>query len=275
MPTIGFLRNTSLSDSAELVAAFRQGLKDAGYVENQNVAVEYRWANNQNDRLPRLISELVHRSVAVILAGGVPAVFAAKDATQTIPIVFSIGGDPVRLGLVASFNHPGGNITGVSFLSTHSFLAKRLEILGQLIPAEAAVGFLGNPKTPNGLEDIHAAQSLAQSTSREIPVLNVASEQDLEPAFARLAELRAGGLIVGGDALFLSRRNQIVALAARYRIPTSYQLREYPAAGGLMSYGAGIADTYPQAGAYAGRILKGDTSKGFDHLRLLITGAVD
>jgi len=257
-PTIGFLRNTSLSDSTELVAAFRQGLKEAGYIENQNVAVEYRWANNQNDLLADLVSELVHRPVAVILAGGNPAAFAAKAATQTIPIVFSIGNDPVRLGLVASLNHPGGNITGVTFLSTTTFLSKRLELLSDLLPAGAVIAFLGNPNTPNGLAEIHAMESLAKSNGRQIAILNAGSERDLEPAFTKLAQLDARALIIAGDALFFSHRNQLVTLATRYALPTSYQLREYVVAGGLMSYGASIADTYRQAAVYAGRILKGE-----------------
>jgi putative ABC transport system substrate-binding protein len=258
LPTIGFLRNTAPGDSVEVVAAFRQGLKEVDYTENQNAAVEYRWANNQNDQLTRLVGDLVHRPVAVIVAGGVPAAFAAKAATQTIPIVFAIGGDPVSLGLVSSLNHPGGNITGVAFLSTNTFLAKRLEILSQLVPAGTVVAFLGNPKTSNGLEEIRTMQAVAQNSGREIPILDASREQDFEPAFAKLADLHAAALIVGGDALFFSRQNQLVALAARYRIPASYQLREYARAGGLMSYGASIADTYRQAGAYAGRILKGE-----------------
>jgi putative tryptophan/tyrosine transport system substrate-binding protein len=257
-PTIGFLRNTSLSDSMELVAAFRLGLKEAGYIENQNVAVKYRWANNQNDQLPRLVGELLHPPVAIILAGGIPAAFAAKTATQSIPIVFSIGGDPVRIGLVTSLNQPGGNVTGVAFLSTTTFLSKRLELLSELLSGGVAIAFLGNPSTPNGLEEIHAVDSLAESSGRKIAILNAASERDLEPVFTKLTQLGAGALVIGGDALFLSRRNQLVALAARYAIPTSYQLREFAVAGGLMSYGTSIADTYRQAGVYAGRILKGE-----------------
>ena len=256
MPVIGFLRSTSAADSRHLAGAFAQGLKQTGFVEGQDVAIEYRYAENQPDRLPGLVADLISRQVAVI-AGNPAAVRAAKAATATVPLVFAIGGDPVVQGLVTTLNRPGGNVTGVVFFSAQ-LGAKRLELLRQLVPGTAAIGLLvtlSNPETEAEQRDIQAA---AQATGQQLITLDVRSEREIAPAFATLVQRGAGALLVGSGPFFNSNREQIVALAARHKLPGCYALREYAAAGGLISYGASIVDAYRQLGVYAGRILKGE-----------------
>jgi putative ABC transport system substrate-binding protein len=256
-PVIGFLNSGSPDGYAQLVAAFRQGLNETGYVEGRNVAIEFRWAQAQNDRLSALATELVRRPVAVIAGlNSTAAARAAKAATTTIPIVFVIGADPVEVGLVASLNRPGGNLTGVSFLG-NMLVPKRLELLRELVPTADTIAFLVNPINPNAEADTKNAQSAAHAIGRTLFVLNATSERDLETAFAKLAKQRAHALLVNVDPLFISHRGQIILLAARHAIPTIYDRREFVAAGGLMSYGSSLTDVYRQAGIYTGRILKG------------------
>ena len=254
LPVIGFLRNTP--PDARLVAAFRRGLDEAGYVEGQNVAIEYRWAENQDDRLPALAADLIHRQVSVIVTGGLPASLAAKAATAAIPIVFATGGDPVYFGLVTSLNRPGGNLTGVSFL-VNALVSKRLELLHELVPTATTIALLVNPTAPNTELDTKEAQTAARLLGRQLLVLNASSERDFETAFTTLAQHRAGALVVNPDALFTAHPGQLVALAARHAVPTIFHLREAIEAGGLMSYGTSFRDAYRQAGVYTGRILKG------------------
>jgi ABC-type uncharacterized transport system substrate-binding protein len=256
MPMIGVLSGRSLDDSKEFVAAFGQGLNEAGLFEHRNVAIEYRWAENHVDRLPALAAELVQRQVAVILAvGGVPPTQAAKAATSTIPIVFIIGGDPVKLGLVASLNRPGGNVTGVTILSG-ALTAKRLELLRELRP-QASVACLVNPSSPEAETQLTDIREAVRTTGRDLRLLNVSNDHDLDTAFATLVREQIGGLLLANDAFFVGRREQIVALAARHAIPAIYFLREFAAAGGLMSYGNSLADAYHRVGISTGRILRG------------------
>ena len=257
LPVIGFLHSASADGFAYLVAAFRQGLKEAGHVEGQHVEIEYRWAEGHLEQLPAMAGELVQRRVALIAAGGNQrARLAAKAATATIPIVFVTGGDPVKEGLVASLSRPGGNITGVT-VPTSILDVKRLELLNQAVPPAAAIAILVNPA--NGyieaqLKDLHAA---AGTMGRKIRILKATSEREIDTAFASLGQLRAGGLVVAADPLFNSRRAQLVELAARHRTPAIFEWREFAAAGGLMSYGSNIVNGYREMGVYAGRILKG------------------
>jgi putative ABC transport system substrate-binding protein len=257
MPVIGFLRNTSRDDSVELLAAMRQGLKQSGYVEGQNLAVEYRFADNQLDQLPALTADLVRRQVAVIVTGGNASSLAAKAATTTIPVVFSTGDDPVEIGLVSNLGRPGGNVTGVSFLSTATLAAKRLDLLHQLMPKVLTIAYLRNPSNRILEHELREVKRAAEALGLQILVLDVDSERGLEAAFARLVQERAVALFVGGDSLFNSLRDRLVALAARQTLPTMYYLREFTAAGGLISYGASITEAYRQAGIYAGGVLKG------------------
>ncbi len=260
MPVIGWLGARSPGESATVVAAFHKGLKETGYVEDQNVAIEYRWAQLQYDRLPALAADLVGRRVAVIAAtGGGVSALAAKAATATVPIVFVAGDlDPVNSGLVASLNRPGGNITGVTLLLT-VLGAKRLQLLRELVPTAATIGFLVNPSNPGSESETRDLQEAAQALGIQIDVLRASADQDLDTAFATLVEHRAAALLVGNDSFFISRREQIVALAARHAIPTMYFVREFAAAGGLMSYGTSNTDAYRLVGVYVGRILKGAT----------------
>ena len=257
MPVVGFLHVASAKPLAHLVAGFRQGLEETGYIDGQNVAIEFRWAEGQSDRLPALAAELVGRQVAVIIAGGVAAAFAAKAATTTIPIVFNSGGDPIKLGLVTSLSRPGGNATGLNIF-TNELAAKRLGLLRQLIPTATQIGVLLNPDNPTSEAQSKDAQEAARAVSVKLHVLHAATEETLGTAFATFAERRTDGLLVGADPYFNSRRNLVVALAARHGIPAMYEQREFALAGGLMSYGTSLIDGYRQIGIYSGRILKGE-----------------
>jgi putative ABC transport system substrate-binding protein len=257
MPVIGFLHTQSPGAAASAEVAFRGGLKELGYVEGENVRIAFRWAEGQNDRLPALAADLVARRVSVIIAaGGGPSASAAKAATTTIPIVFVFGGDPVKAGMVASFNRPGGNMTGVSFFST-ALGAKRLELLHQLVPSTSAVALLLNPNNPEAIPQPADFETAARRLGREFHVLNAGTESEIEAAFAALIERRVAALVVGGDPFFVSRRRHLIALATRHAIPAIYSLREFVADGGLMSYGNSLTEAYWQAGLYAGRVLKG------------------
>jgi ABC-type uncharacterized transport system substrate-binding protein len=258
MPVIGFLHSASPEPFAQLVAAFREGLKDVGYVEGQNVAIEYRWANGQYDRLPALASDLVKRQVAVIAtAGGSLSGLAAKKATATIPIVFTAGDDPVKVGLVASLNHPGENITGVSVL-IGALDAKKLGLLREIAPKATVIGVMENPTLPAVKDRLSSVQEAARNAGQQIQIFFASDEPTLEATFPRLAQSGVGALVVGADPFFNSQRDQLVALAARYAIPAIYETREYVVAGGLMSYGTKLAEGLRQVGIYTGRILKGD-----------------
>jgi len=258
MPVIGFLNNQGLSGRTHQVEAFRKGLVEVGYIEGRNVAIEYRWAENQYERLPALAEDLVRRQVAVIAAtGGVPTVRAAKAATSKIPIVFTAGSDPVRAGLVSSLNRPDGNVTGVSFL-TDALGAKRLGILREVMRQAGTIAALINPQGPDAESQLKDLPAAAQSIGQSLRVVNASSQAEIDAAFMSVSQMQARALLVGADPFFNDRRHQIVALATRSSLPAIYELREFVAAGGLMSYGASITDAYRQAGIYAGRILKGE-----------------
>jgi putative tryptophan/tyrosine transport system substrate-binding protein len=256
MPVIGFLRSTSVADEARFGPAFRQGLREAGFVEGQNVAIEFRSAENQYDRLPALAAELVRWPVAVIVGNSLSAL-AAKAATTTVPIVFTTGADPVRDGLVASLNRPGGNVTGVVFFTT-VLGAKRLELLRELVPKAKTIAVLVNPNSPDSGAERRDVQVAAQAMGRQILILDVSGDRDIETAFATFVQRGAGALLVGSGPFLFSNRERVVALAARHALPASYSNREAVVAGGLMSYGSSIRDAYRQAGIYVGRILKGE-----------------
>jgi putative ABC transport system substrate-binding protein len=257
MPLIGFLNGASPGGYAPMVAAFRQGLKELGYIEGQNVAIEFRWAEGQYDRLPALATDLVRRQATVIAATSTPAAQAAKAVTSSTPIVFTTGADPVELGLVASLNRPGGNVTGVSFL-VNELTAKQLEVLHQTIPREALIGFLVNPAFANAASQMREAQNAAHALGHQLVVLTARTESEIDAAFASLVQQRARGLVTISDPFLNSRRDQLVALAARHSLPALYPVRDYVVAGGLMSYGTSITDAYRQVGDYTGRILKGE-----------------
>jgi putative ABC transport system substrate-binding protein len=259
MPVVGFLSTTSPETIVERsLRAFRQGLKEAGFVEGENVAIEYRWAEGRYDRLPVLAAELVRRQVAVITAtGGAPSALAAKAATTTIPIAFAVADDPVRLGLVANLARPGGNATGVNFF-VGELVAKRLELLRELVPAVTRVAVLVNPaNAPNTEVTLRDMEAAARAMGLQIQVLNASTAREIDSAFANFMRERPDALFVGNDAFFTSRRVQFVTLTARDRIPAAYANRAYVEAGGLMTYGTKIADAYRQVGTYTGRILKG------------------
>jgi putative tryptophan/tyrosine transport system substrate-binding protein len=254
---IGFINNLSPGAIARPVAAFREGLRETGYIEGHNIVIEYRWAESHDDRLLEMAADLVRRQVAVIVAtGGGASALAAKAATTTIPIVFSSATDPVELGLVVSLNRPGGNATGVHVM-TNSLEAKRLGLLHELLPNAATISVLVNPGTPGADSQLTEAETAAQALARKIHVLRAHNEPELDRAFATLAEDHADALLVAADPFFNAHRQQIVTLAARYAIPAIYEFREFAAAGGLMSYGISLADAYRQVGLYTGKILQG------------------
>jgi putative tryptophan/tyrosine transport system substrate-binding protein len=259
MPVIGFLGSASPDRWASRIHAFHQGLSEIGYTEGRNLAIEYRWAEGQNERLGQLAAELVSRQVAVIVVpGSTPAALAAKGATTTIPIVFEVASDPVEIGLVASLARPGGNITGVTSLNAE-VQPKRLELLHELVPSASVVGLLINPSNPALAEP--ATKNLdaaARNLGLKMHVLHASGDRDLDGIFATLLQLRAGGLVVGADPFFTSRLEQLATLALRHAVPTVYQFREFTAAGGLMSYGGSLTDTFRGVGVYTGRILRGD-----------------
>jgi putative tryptophan/tyrosine transport system substrate-binding protein len=257
MPVVGFFRHTSRDGSAHLLPALRRGLSEGGYIEGQNLAVEYRWSDNRFDRLPALAADLVRRHCAVIMAGGNAAALAAKAATATIPIVFSSGDDPVKLGLVASLNRPVGNVTGVFFYSGADLESKQLELLREIAPKVTVIGLLVNPTSTAAESQARNAQLAARALGQQIAVLNASDERDFDSAFANLDQQRAGALVIGGDAFFNGNLDRLGALASRYGVPTIASAREFVMAGGLMSYGASLADAYRQIGIYAGRILNG------------------
>ncbi|MBV9247769.1 MAG: ABC transporter substrate-binding protein [Acetobacteraceae bacterium] len=256
MPVIGFLNAQSLDVAVHLAAAFRQGLSDTGYIEGKNLVIEYRWAEGRFDRLPVLAADLVGRQVSLIFASG-PAALAAKAATSTIPIVFTTGGDPVKTGLVSSFNRPGGNVTGITqFLNL--LASKRVGLMHELVPKALIIGLLVNPQNPSSETEIDDVQKAAATFGLRPRVGRAARESELEASFAILAKENVGALIVHGDALFDTIQAQIIALAARHGIPACYTDKRFAVAGGLVSYGTNIADAYRDAGTYVGRILKGE-----------------
>jgi putative ABC transport system substrate-binding protein len=257
MPVIGYLSTGSPESDDFRLTAFRQGLNETGYVEGQNVVIEYRWAPAQYDRLPALAADLVRRQVTVIAAAGIPPTFAAKAATSTIPIAFLAGVDPVEFDLVASLNRPGGNITGVAIL-TAELAAKRLDLLHELVPRATVIAVLVNPTDPAATEsETRHLQDAVRSLGLQLHILPASTPSEIDSAFETLIELHAGALIVSTDPLFTNQRAQIVALAARHAMPAIYVWREFVAAGGLMSYGTDLTDSYRQAGIYTGKILKG------------------
>ena len=258
LPVIGFLNQASPDGYRRMVTAFRQGLQESGYVEGRNVAIEYRWAGGHNDRLPAMVAELVQRRVTVIAATTTPAALAAKAATTSIPIVFEMGGDPIALGLVASLSRPGGNVTGVTQLNVE-VASKRLELLHELLPTAIVTALVVNPTNPAVTEVVlRASQAAAQRLGLDLHVLNASSESDFDGVFANVIQLRAGGLVIGSDAFFNSRSEQLAALALRHAVPTVFENREFVAAGGLAAYSGDVADAYRLAGVYAARILKGE-----------------
>jgi putative ABC transport system substrate-binding protein len=258
LPVIGFLSSASPDQDAGRLRGFRAGLSESGYVEGRNVTIEYRWAEEQNDRLPAMAADLVRRQVAVIVqAGQIAGAIAAKAETSTIPIVFLTGGDPVSLGLVDSLNRPGGNLTGVISLGVE-LEPKRLELMHGLIPGAKVVGALINPKNPFAQSQILTLEAAARALGRTVQILNASSEHDFDAVFSLLAGQSAGGLVVANDGLFNSKPEKLATLAARYAVPTIFHFRAFAVAGGLMSYGGDLVDLYRLSGAYTGRILKGE-----------------
>ena len=258
MPIVGFINPASAQSYTPQVAAFLKGLSETGYVEGRNVAIEYRWGDGQNDRLPALAADLVRRQVSVIAATATPAALAAKAATTTIPIVFEGGMDPVRVGLVASLDRPGGNITGVSQLNLE-VAPKRLELLHELVPKANVMAFLINPTDAvNAKGETADVEAAAGRLGVKLHVLNASSERDFDAVFSNLAQLRADGLVIGSSAFFVSRQEQLAALAMRHSVPAVFENRQFVVAGGLMSYGGSLPDAYRLAGIYTGRILKGE-----------------
>jgi ABC-type uncharacterized transport system substrate-binding protein len=258
IPVVGFLSSRSPGESAGVVAAFRRGLGEAGFVEGQNLVIAFRWAEGRYDRLPALAAELVNLRVAVLFAaGGPPSALAAKEATSMIPVVFSAVIDPIRLGLVPSLNRPGGNVTGMSFLNSE-LVAKSAQLLKEAVPAAVVIAFLVNPSGPDAEIYVKEAPAAARALGIQSPVLNASTEHDLDEAFASLRKLDAGGLVVPAEPFFDSQRERIVSLAAQHAVPMISSLREYVMAGGLMSYGPSLPDSYRRAGIYVGRVLKGE-----------------
>lgn len=258
-PVVGFLGAATISSGRGYFDAFLQGLKEAGYIDGQNVTIEYRWADGKYDRLPTLASELVQRPVAVLVGAAPPAALAAKAATITIPVVFVSGDDPIKSGLVEKLNRPGGNITGISVFSGSQLGAKQIGLLHDLVPTSKAMGLLVNPRNAKQTDaQIELIRPAARALGIELSVVKASSEKDLAQAFATLSEQRVSALIVGADPLLFGLRNQIVALAERHKMPAVYEFREHAAVGGLMSYGPSLSDGYRQAGIYTARILKGE-----------------
>jgi len=258
MPVIGFVNAASPQSYARPLSAFLKGLGETGYVDGHNVMIEYRWAEGQNDRLPAMVADLMQREVAVIAATSTPAVLAAKAATTTIPIIFELGDDPVRLGLVASLNRPGGNVTGVTQTNVE-VAPKRLQLLHELVPTASVMALLVDPSAPTLAEmTTKEVQAAARTLGLELHVLNASTDRDLDVAFTKLIQMRAGGLVIGGGPFLISRSEQLAALASRHAVPTIFQYREFAVAGGLLSYGSDITDSYRLAGNYTGRILKGE-----------------
>jgi putative tryptophan/tyrosine transport system substrate-binding protein len=258
MPVVGFLNPDSPQGYGQQLSAFLKGLGETGYVDGRNVVIEYRWAEGRYDRLPAMAADLVHRQVTVIAATSTTSALAAKAATTTIPIVFEMGSDPVRLGLVTSLSRPGGNITGITQLNWE-VIPKRLELLHELLPTARVMALLVNPTDAVYAEmQSRAVLTAAHTLGLELRVLNASTEGDFESVFANLVPLRAGGLVIGGGAFFFSRIKQLAALAIRHAVPAVYQTREFVAAGGLLSYGSEVTDAYRLAGVYTGRVLKGD-----------------
>ncbi|HEY6699469.1 MAG TPA: ABC transporter substrate-binding protein [Pseudolabrys sp.] len=257
IPTIGFLRSTRPDASTDLLVALRKGLKETGYVEGQNLTIEYRWAENQQERLSALAADLVRQRCVVIVAGGVNAAFAAKAATATIPIIFATGDDPLRSGLVGSFNRPGGNITGVFSVSA-SMEGKHLGLLREVVPTAAVIGMLVNPTSPGSERQERETQAAAQALGQQLHVFKASGERDIDNVFATLTQYRIGALLIAANALFTGQRDQLVALAARHAMPVLHYTREFAEAGGLMSYGSSLTDAYRQVGVYVGRVLKGE-----------------
>jgi putative ABC transport system substrate-binding protein len=258
MPVVGFLNGASPGELESRVVAFRDGLGELGYIEGRNVVIEYRWGQGQNDRLPELAVDLVRRRVAVIAAtGGVPSARAAKTTTSAIPIVFTMGGDPVEFGLVARLNRPGGNVTGITLISG-LIVSKRIALLRDLLPGAKVIAVLINSTSPAGEVEVAGAEQAARPLGWQVNVMRANGRGDLDAAFQRLAQERVDALLITTDPIFESQRDQIVALAAHHAVPAIYALREYASAGGMMSYGASISDVYRQAGLYVGRILKGE-----------------
>ena len=255
VPLVGLLVSTQIDDRQ--IAAIRQGLKDAGYIEGRNVAIKYRSGDGRFDRLPAMAAELAADAPAAIIALAPAAALAAKAATATIPIVFSIGGDAVKLGLVSSLNRPGGNVTGVTFF-VNTLGAKRLELLRELVPSAAHIGFLVNPANPTSESQVADVRAAARERRVDLLVVNAGSEREIDAGFASFVQQRVNAIVIGADSLFLSRRDQVVGLAARHALPAIYNLREYVDNGGLITYGASITDAFRLAGGYAGRILKGE-----------------
>jgi putative tryptophan/tyrosine transport system substrate-binding protein len=258
MPVVGFLGTASAGPFAHLVASLRRGLQETGFVEGRNVAIEYRWAEGQYDRVPALAADLVRRQVAVIVTvGGEPSAAAAKAATATIPIVFNVGTDPVKLGLVTSLARPGGNATGVNIFTTE-LVEKRLGLLHDLVPAATTVAVLSNPNFAAAVANVRESEAAARAIGKEVVIFNASSDAEIETAFVNIVQARPGALLVLADPFFNSRRGLIVALTARHAIPTIYEWREFAEAGGLVSYGTSLVEAYRQLGIYAGRILKGE-----------------
>jgi putative tryptophan/tyrosine transport system substrate-binding protein len=259
VPVVGFLNAASPQGFPRQLAAFLKGLGEAGYIDGRNVVIQYRWAEGHNDRLPAMAIDLVRNQVTVIAATSTPAALAAKAATSTIPIVFETGGDPVELGLVTSLSRPGGNATGAASLTVKTLAAKGLELLHELIPRARVIGLVVNPTNPTGAESQQKeVLSYARALGLEMHVLNASSEDDFEAVFAKLIELRATGLVISADAFFSSHSQQLAALTVRHAIPTLYSRREFPVAGGLVSYGSDVTEAYRLAGIYTGRVLKGE-----------------
>jgi putative ABC transport system substrate-binding protein len=257
MPVIGYLGTGSAQSDAFRVTGFRQGLKEAGYVDGQNLTIEYRWAEDYLDRLPAMAADLVRHQVALIVATSAAASLAAKAATTTLPIVFETAGDPVKLGLAGSLSRPGGNLTGVTQLGEEA-TPKRLELLHELLPTARVMALLVNPAEPLTKSQVHVSLEAAKTLSLDLHVLNASIERDFDAVFAKLTELRAGGLTIAGASVFTSHIEQLAALTVRHLIPAVYQRREFAGAGGLVSYGTNIADTHRLVGIYTGRVLKGE-----------------